>query len=151
MSKHDAGVAFGSDARYVYAAELTGVRGSSFLKNLTQVETGPDLQETVLKLVQKAGLQGRKGVVALSGHEAIVRCFGLPLIPRKEVPNAARFEAQKYMPFDIKDLYFDYEVHPDPEQRKLRVVFLAARKDLIDRWIGAMTAAGVEVEAVEPD
>lgn len=145
------GISFTRDATHAYAVELAVNKGNTFLKNLTQTEIGSDLRAAVAKTVQNAGLKGRRAVLTLSGHDAIVRCFEMPTIPTREIANAVRFEAQKYIPFDVKDLYFDYETYSNLKKRKLMVVFTAAKKDLIDGWIKALSAAGVEVAAVEPD
>lgn len=144
-------ISFTSDSRNVYAAELTQSRGKNILKTMKQADIGPSLQAALVQLAQSAGFKGRKAVLSLSGHEAIVRCFEMPLMPRKEIPSAVRFEAQKYMPFEAKDMRYDYLTFMDLKRRKLLAVFLAARRDLIDKWMQAFAAAGIELLAIEPD
>jgi len=145
----------------VYAAELTKSLGKPFLRCLTRTEIPPSMNETssreeafrkaIIQTIEKAGIRGKQVTLALPGNESIVRYFEIPSIPRREVANAVRFEAQKYMPFEAKELSHDFEIFPDAKKKNSKVVFLAAKKDLVQNLLRIMSDAGVTVAAVEPD
>jgi len=155
-----AGISLYFDARCVYAAELTKKNGKSFLKRLTCTEILPTVDASskkeafkaaVVETVEKTGLKQATVTLALPGSESIIRHFELPSMPAREVASAVRFEAQKYMPFEIKDLSYDFESFPDTKKKNIKIVFLAARKSLIESLLQVLSAAGLLVSAIEPD
>ena len=79
----------------------------------------------------------------------MIRHFELPAMPKKEEKNAVRFEAQKYVPFDIKELYFDHESYPDPARKKLRVVFFACKRQWVDQVGTLLAPLGCRLARVE--
>ena len=83
--------------------------------------------------------------------DTLVRYFEMPIIPDTDMRTAVYFEAQKFMPFPMKDLYFNFKSFPRPEIKKQGVVFTAAKKEELDTWKQAMTHAGYILDFVEPE
>jgi len=108
------------------------------------------LTQAIQQAIQKAGIESRSVSAAISGPDAVVRYFEMPLIPKSEWSEAVYFEAQKYVAFSVKNLYQDYEIFPDRPQKKLSVVFVGARQDDVDKMTSWLSAAGLKVVSVEP-
>lgn len=87
--------------------------------------------------------------VAISEADCVLRYFEMPPLPKKEIAGAVKFEAQKYLPFELKDLYFDYRTQTLPN-KKNAVMFLAARKTVVENAIDTLREAGVKDFVVEP-
>ena len=111
-------------------------------------ETGAEWAQAVARAVKEAlrtsGIRAKTVAVGLSGLDAIVRYFEMPLLPHKEWADAVRFEVQKYLPFDLKGLAYDYHVAADKHRKQVRVLFVATRKELL-----ADLTAGLRWEPAE--
>ncbi len=144
------------DTSAVYAARVQKNKtGIEFLGSArAELNANPEalssrLSEAVKETMKGAGVEGQPVFLSLPGEEAMVRCFDLPWLPKKEWPSAIRFEAQKYLPFPINNLYFDYELFPSKEEKKISVVFSAAKKEAVDRRLEPLREIGVRVQGVE--
>ncbi len=89
-------------------------------------------------------------VVAIPDTEIILRYFSMAYLPPKEWATAVRFEAQKYVPFRTEEVVSDFFVIDAKEKKKeLKVVFIAAKKDTLGKYIDIFKDAGINVSAVE--
>ncbi len=104
---------------------------------------------TARQTLEKAKISLQNIFIAIPEKEVMTRYFEIPLVPKKEWANVIRFEAQKYVPFDVHELYYDYDVFVDRVHRKIGVAFVAARKKEIDDMVEALRAEGIAVAAIE--
>ena len=86
-------------------------------------QTADPMVHKIKKVLDNAGVRERRVSLTVPSESSMTRRFEMPILPKKEEKTAIRFEAQKFVPFDIKDLYFDYEVYPDTTRKKNSVVF----------------------------
>jgi Tfp pilus assembly protein PilN len=107
------------------------------------------LASIIRDVFQRSGLSSKGVHVALPSRECMLRSFELPLLPEKEWAQAIRFEAQKYVPFDLKLLYSDFEATPDKERKKLQVLFICAKKEQVNSLAEILSAAGIGIGSVE--
>lgn len=104
-----------------------------------------------LKLVlQKLSYPAGALALALPEEDTFLRHFDIPQVAAEDLRAAASFEAQKYLPFAMKDLYTDFSVFPIPQTKKQGVVFSAARRDTVDDWKKAVMLAGYSLDFVLP-
>ncbi|MBI4309344.1 MAG: pilus assembly protein PilM [Candidatus Omnitrophica bacterium] len=82
----------------------------------------------------------------------IVRSFLLPWMKAGEVSGAVEFEVKKYLPFSLKDLSYAYHPVPVTQEKikKLRIVFVAVRRDFLERCTRILEQAGLNVVFSEP-
>lgn len=111
------------------------------------------LDEAALKgelqtLFEAAGVRQRSVVTAVSNRLAITRNLQLPKMPLKDLQKAIPWEAERYIPFPIDDVAFDYFIldHPDdvPDGGEIEVVVAATRLDLVTQLAHALRGAGLE-------
>ena len=141
------------DSKAVYAAFALGPLRTSCTVPIAGVPEDLDFAAKMTDAVGAAAQQlaptQKTALLAVPGDSAMVRCFALPALPKKEEVSAVRFEAQKYVPFDLKDLCYDYESTLDASKKKIRVIFYAGKRSVIERLSSAVEAAGLTVTAVE--
>ena len=147
------------DGKRIYAAELRTQFGESQIVRtvesdvlLTAANPTPDegtVSHSLSELFQKEGIRHKEVFIALTEKESIVRYFEMPLLPRRERADSVRFEAQKYLPFDIRELYYDCAIQVDGSQKKMRVTFLAAKKEAVHRIVSIVNNAGLKVISLE--
>jgi len=106
---------------------------SPFSSNLTE-----EIQITAMlqKMLKDNAITGGSFYVSLPMKEIILRSFMIPFVKTEDIQNAIKFEARKYMPFDIQDISFVYHATPVGEGpgKRLQVIFYAARKEALDRY-----------------
>ncbi|MFH1853860.1 MAG: type IV pilus assembly protein PilM [Candidatus Omnitrophota bacterium] len=89
--------------------------------------------------------------VSLSGPSVIVRYIEMPPMKKEELNSAIRFEAEKYIPFDIKDSIIDCAVLDKVSTSSQRVLLVAARKNYVNNMLELLKGAGLEINAVDID
>ncbi len=147
------------DGKRIYLAELRSQFGESQIVRtvesdiqLTPTNPTPDadlISRSISDIFAKENISTREVFIALTEKESIVRYFEMPLLPQKERREAVRFEAQKYLPFEIRDLYYDSAIQPDTPQKKMRITFLAAKKEAVHKTISIVQKAGLRVRSLE--
>lgn len=135
------------------AGQAVSTAGFSELRAPTSLEGDAQARQKTLDLIktalQRAGVKSKNVLIAVPGEGSMTRHFELPPLPKKEERNAVRFEAQKYVPFDAKNLYYDYETYFDAERQKNRVVFFACKKQWVDAISAMLTLADMKISQVE--
>ncbi|MDY0211472.1 MAG: type IV pilus assembly protein PilM [Desulfuromonadaceae bacterium] len=83
--------------------------------------------------------------IAVSGHSVIIRKISLPLMTDEELGGSIQWEAEQYIPFDIADVYLDFQIiGPDPvDQGQMEVILVAARREFINEYTGVIRESGL--------
>ncbi len=91
--------------------------------------------------------------VGVANQKIVVRVVELPPIADpKEMDAAIRFRAQDEIPMPLDSAVIDYhplDVVDTPEGPRQRVLVVAARRDMIERVLTAVRAAGLRPEGVD--
>lgn len=101
-----------------------------------------------------AGTKGGRVVSAIGGQAVIVRELKFPPMPDADLQNAARFEAERYVPYGVRDVNMDLDVigeTTEDGQKKVVVLLVAAKRDTIDKHVQALEVAGLEPFVLDVD
>jgi Tfp pilus assembly PilM family ATPase len=122
---------------------------SPFSSNLTE-----EIQITVIlkKLLTDSQISGGTFYVSLPMKEIILRSFVIPFVKSEDIQTAIKFEAKKYIPFDIQDLSFVFHTIPfsEGQVKRLQVIFFAARKEVLARYERIFKQVNAEITYCEP-
>jgi len=95
----------------------------------------------------------RRVRVGVANQRIVVRTIELPpLDPGRELDAAVRFQAQENIPMPLDQAVLDYQPlgRVETEQgERLRVVLVAARRDMIERVVAAVRGAGLRPEGID--
>ncbi len=90
--------------------------------------------------------------LAIPAKDIIFRSFVIPWVHASEVKNVVEFEARKYIPFKLEEVAYTF--HPvtfnEKAIRKIRVLFVAARNDILYKYCNVLGQAGLKVTFIEP-
>ncbi|MFH1895861.1 MAG: type IV pilus assembly protein PilM [bacterium] len=86
--------------------------------------------------------------VTLSEEKVFTRVVTLPGMSPKEVGKAIKWEAQQYIPMEIEDVNFDYQIIEDTKDA-LKVLLVAAPKEAVTKIINIVKQAGLEPLGIE--
>jgi type IV pilus assembly protein PilM len=102
----------------------------------------------IKELFQSSGC-GRKGVVtSLAGNSVIIKKVTLDQINETELRDLIHDEAGKYLPFDnMDDVNYDFQILGDNSYNpnQMDIIIVAAKKDMVNSYLEAVTAAGLNV------
>jgi type IV pilus assembly protein PilM len=100
-------------------------------------------KEVLQDLLAGAGLRTRRVATAVSGRTVTVRYIALPVATDDELKSALPLEADKYIPYDVEEVYLDGQRLPlEQEQeegkegkkagaKESKVLMVAAKKGLV--------------------
>ncbi len=109
-------------------------------------EQGPEEALDKLKqLVQDKQLLQQPVNIGVSGEAVIIRYIELPRMQESELTQALQYEAQQYIPFRLDEVVFDHYLlgSLSANPNKIRVLLVAAKKDVIHGLSGMIRKAGL--------
>ncbi len=108
--------------------------------------------ETIREMTEKLKLKAKEVALSISGHSVIIKKIGLPAMTQDELDESIKWEAEQYIPFDVNDVYLDYQVlQSRPEQGQMDVLLVAAKREIVDEYAGIARDAGLEPIVVDVD
>jgi type IV pilus assembly protein PilM len=152
--------------------DTTGIVAASVAVNgrlrIEQVATAP-LESGIIRDGEVADVEGlaealkafyraNKGLnkrvrVGLANQKIVVRIVDLPYLEdAKEIEAAVRFHAQDQLPMPLEHAVLDHQrldVVTDETGRRQRVLLVAARREMVERLLAALRAAGLKPEGVD--
>ncbi|HMK55392.1 MAG TPA: type IV pilus assembly protein PilM [Dissulfurispiraceae bacterium] len=112
------------------------------------------LVDSLKALMSQAGIKKAEAVLGLSGHSAVItKVIKVPLITEEELGLNIKYEAEQYIPFDIKDVNIDFEIlGPDTEEEGMMdVMLVAVKKTVMADYVDAVQQAGITPVVVDVD
>lgn len=108
----------------------------------------------VKKLWSECGFTTRRVVVNVSGQRVVVREAEVASMSASDFRSALTFEAQDLIPIPAGDSLMDFrilgEAPPSPEGRpRMRILLAAAHRESIDRVLGVVKLANLDVIGVD--
>jgi type IV pilus assembly protein PilM len=156
-SKSLIGIDIGSHA--IKAVELAPAGGRFRVLHAGSADTPPgSVKEGVIvepqgvgaairQVFATSGIKANRVVAAVGGQAVIVRELKLPPMSDEELKQAARFEAERYIPYGVKEVNMDFDVigeTTEENQKKVVVLLVAARREIVDKHVQALEVAGLE-------
>lgn len=108
------------------------------------------------KLLEKAFIDyqfsTREIQLCLPTKELIFRSFVIPWMQPEEVSSVVEFEATKYMPLKLDELYYTFHAYPFEENnlKNLQILFMAIRRETLDKYTGILQHTNIRIETIEP-
>ncbi len=108
--------------------------------------------EAIRRVMGESKIETDRVVTAVSGQSVIVRHIELPRMSKEEAKNAIKYEAEQHIPFDIKEVTIDFQMLEEAsDPKKIDVLLVAARNDLIDSHLKLIQAAGLKPVVIDVD
>lgn len=103
-------------------------------------------------LVKELSIKGKNVIIGLSGSAVVVKKILLEQTPDRELEDAIMWEAEQYIPFDINEVVFDFEVvNRNGPEGKMEVVLVACKKSIVESYQAVIRDAGLRTETVDVD
>jgi len=116
---------------------------------LDEIAVGDKLSE----LWKRAGFKSKRVVVGVSNQRVIVRQVEMPHMEELDLEQGLAFQVQDHLPIAVEDAILDFQIleefaGPDGE-RMMRVLLVAAQRDMIDTLLSALRRASIRPEVVD--
>ncbi len=117
---------------------------------------GETLSSVLTELLQATGIKAKRVVTSVSGREVIVRYISMQPVEQENLPNAIRFEADKYIPFDLEEVVLDSQKLDESvlgftNTAEMKVLLVAAKKSLIEQKVQLLKEAGLYPAVIDVD
>ena len=122
------------------------------LKSKSTLPGEDDLGLIIQSLVRKiTSVTLPKVYISIASEAVVSRYFQMPVLPPHERQAAISFEAKKYIPFKLEELFIDYqEVIRKTDSSVMRVMFMGIKKTVVERIMMILRSASVIPLCLEP-
>lgn len=115
-----------------------------------------DLSEALNELIQTSGIKSKRVVTSVSGREVIVRYISMPPVEDEDLDNSVRFEADKYIPFDLEEVVLDSQRLDESalgftSGAEMKVLLVAAKRSLIEQRVQVLKEANLVPSVIDVD
>jgi len=112
----------------------------------------PAISSAIREACAMGGFKVKDVATSVSGHSVIVKRIQLPSQSKDELDETIKWEAEQYIPFDINEVNLDYQIlQEESVDGQMDVLLVAAKKDLIDDYLGVVSDAGMNLAVMDVD
>jgi type IV pilus assembly protein PilM len=149
----------------VRAAELSFGRNGVTLERFGQVALPPGavrdgevvdvdtVASAIKQLWASAKFSSKKVVLGVANQRVIVRQVDLPWLPESELRQSLAFQVQDFIPIPVEQAVLDFhtveEITTEDGTRLMRVLLVAAARDMVHRALDSARKAGLSVSQVD--
>lgn len=109
-----------------------------------------ELARTIKTGLHDAGVTLRQANVSLPESHVFTRIIDMPLLSDKELIQALRWEAERYVPLPLEEVNMDFVVlYKDAHKKTMEVLLVASPLSLIEKYTKIFEMAGVTLSALE--
>ena len=161
-----------SDDNPPYLSNYAWMNIPEFIRQDNDNENGffeTNMPEFLKKIIKESGISARDAYVSISSFGGLVTLIELPEMPEKDMEQAVRFEAHKYIPTSLDEVTISWEViNDDPKkeaisfdkgheklpkggksQKNVQVLLVAAFKNKIVAYEKVIKASGLNLKGIE--
>jgi len=160
--KSDVLIAVDISSAAVKLVELGKVRGGFELKSMAIVPLPRDViveneiidsmtvTQALIDAVRIASPSSRNVAFAVSGNALIIKTVNMPPMSELDLEAAIEFEADQHIPYDMEDVYLDFQILGMTEDgSEMEVVLVACKRDVIEAYQQVIQEAGLTVKCVD--
>lgn len=107
----------------------------------------------IAQLWRLVKFRGKKVTVGVANQKVVVRPIDLPFMEMEELRGAIQFQVQEYIPIPVEEAILDFQVLEEfvteNNERMMRVLLVAAQKDMINMFVETVQRAGLDPVAVD--
>jgi type IV pilus assembly protein PilM len=114
-------------------------------------------RDALSDMFRSAGFRTKRVATSVSGKSVIFRFINMVQMSDDNLNNAIRFEADKYIPFDVDEVQLDtqklMDLPPLPEggQEEMKVLLVAAKKSIIQDQAEMLSELGLQPASIGVD
>src|SRR5512143_2302831 len=109
--------------------------------------------QAIQELVAQQKVKAKEVAIGVRGHSVIIKKISMPRMSQEELDESIQWEAEQYIPFDVKDVNIDTQIlTPEGDAAgQMDVLLVAAKKDMINDYTSVCAEAGLTATVVDVD
>ncbi|HVP68943.1 MAG TPA: type IV pilus assembly protein PilM [Anaeromyxobacteraceae bacterium] len=109
--------------------------------------------QAIQELIGELRIKQKETAISVSGHSVIIKKIQMPQMSAGELDESIQWEAEQYIPFDVKDVNIDTQIlTPEADAAgQMDVLLVAAKKDMINDYTSVCAEAGLAATVVDVD
>lgn len=159
FSKKSSSVGLDLGSEWLKLVKIRPGRGDCALENVARCPWQPgDLDNNsatakkILELWSQLLLKDRTVVSSMAGHAVIVKRVAFESESLKTLGDTVLKDARQYIPFDINDVYLDYQVlGPGQKEKSFDVLLVASKKKVVQGLSEIVGQAGLSLSVIDVD
>jgi len=108
--------------------------------------------KAIQSLLEALQVESGQVTAGVAGPTVVVREVPLPVMSDRQLRKSIQWEARNYISFPVEDSVVEFQVTDRPaagEGTQMRVMLVAAPRDMVDSQVEAIEVAGLDPVAVE--
>src|SRR5512133_2643800 len=93
--------------------------------------------QAIQELFAQHKVKAKDVAIGVRGHSVIIKKISLPRMSQEELDESIQWEAEQYIPFDVKDVNIDTQILDaggNDATGQMDVLLVAAKKDMINDY-----------------
>jgi type IV pilus assembly protein PilM len=142
----------------VKAVELTEVGDGLVITGFgrAKVPSKDGTREAIAEALRRSGIKSKRIATAVSGRSVIVRYINMVAMSDEELKSALRFEADKYIPFELDEVVLDCARLEEPAaagagNKEMKVLLVAVKRNVIDEHLQIVQSLGLTPVVIDVD
>ncbi|HEB52561.1 MAG TPA: type IV pilus assembly protein PilM [bacterium] len=141
----------------IKAVELTREKYDHVITGYAQIDVHHEAsrQEAIAELMAAAGFRSKRVATAVSGKNVVFRYITMPEMGDDALQQAVRFEADKYIPFDVDEVELGAQklcsIEGGAGKGEMQVLLIAAKKAVVEDHSRMLTELGLQPVSVGVD
>jgi type IV pilus assembly protein PilM len=109
--------------------------------------------KAISELLTNLKIKRKKIAISISGYSVIVKKIHLAVMEEKQLEEYITAEAEQYIPFDIDDVYLDFQDLKTNTENSTStdILLVAAKKEIIDEYLNMLRGLGLQSVVVDVD
>lgn len=101
------------------------------------LENAEDVAAAIAELYKNLKIKNKRVGLSISGYSVIVKKINIEMVSEEDLAERLNEEAEQYIPFDINEVYLDFQVIKagQDEYDRSEVMLVAAKKEVIDSYL----------------
>jgi type IV pilus assembly protein PilM len=118
-----------------------------------QLMNSSAIVQAIRELVAQQKIKVKDVAIGVRGHSVIIKRISMPLMSQEDLDESIQWEAEQYIPFDVKDVHIDTQIlTPQGDAAgQMDVLLVAAKKDMINDFTAVCAEAGFTATVVDVD
>jgi type IV pilus assembly protein PilM len=149
----------------VRAAELSLGRGDPVLRRFAQVTLPPGAVQNgevvdpaavagaLTRLWREGGFRRRDVIVGVANQRMVVRQAEVPMMTEEELRSSLQYQVQELIPIPVDEARMDFQILGETrgpgDEARLRILLVAAQRDMLNNLLAALDAANLQPRLVD--
>ncbi|MCX7846195.1 MAG: pilus assembly protein PilM [Dictyoglomaceae bacterium] len=110
------------------------------------------VKETIKKVLKSFKVKKGKLLFSISAQNTVVRFINFTYMPKEEIREALRWELERFIPFPVEDVYFDYQILGEIERentKEYQLLLVASSLETLNSYLEIIKDLNLEPELID--